>query len=695
MNILLVALLVATVCVGGGVEDGRGAREQRQQPSSAQVSAYFGNTRKRTLPESSGLRHYAYENLFAPANAPEATRDPRIPQPIVVRTDSVPPNFDPQRLNDPRYEAELKRYQAEVARQIALEERRIQEEFRQRGYPPQQRAGQQNRQGAPPTVAFTFQLNSQPAQRPQSPVQQPQQPAAPVQQGQQVRAQPRQDDSAFQPPQRSQNPPPAPQYPQVQTQTYNQPQTQQQPPYTQTQANPQSYQPPLPQPQAQAAQYNPQYYQSHQESRQPPREYQVQRSSGQHWTAPPQPQLQIPPTNPPNRKVTKQFTVAPTDSYNDRLRSYNEQMEARRRQLAKEKEEMIKSLQYQNHGENEDPNSPKDEVVPFTKSYQHQQELIRQSQQAQANAPPTPSTTRRPPKTTRAPLVYSNSNNRYQYGLGNRSNNKESVYQMQQRRRNEYAAQRQREREEKQRIELEQLQRAELQRKIAEEQAKQAAALAAIKMRNQQGATVSSEPAPLYPNDDESPSIDLAQYYDDIDEDIVSTSIPQAQLESPISPSPMWTMGDDISDHPDFLFDLPCNGFTDEICFQQQASLPPEEVHKCCQTKIVLTDQCAPGKCSNGTVQLCCIQKFLQSKFKCCNDRKQADALFATDSFSKCCFENFVQEDKLLDKYLKTPGDISELTDKYTEMRIKSHSAKEKQRRLKEIIVENRRILQK
>uniref|UniRef100_A0A1I7SGV8 GDNF domain-containing protein n=2 Tax=Bursaphelenchus xylophilus TaxID=6326 RepID=A0A1I7SGV8_BURXY len=76
-----------------------------------------------------------------------------------------------------------------------------------------------------------------------------------------------------------------------------------------------------------------------------------------------------------------------------------------------------------------------------------------------------------------------------------------------------------------------------------------------------------------------------------------------------------------------------------------QASLPPEEVHKCCQTKIVLTDQCAPGKCSNGTVQLCCIQKFLQSKFKCCNDRKQADALFATDSFSKCCFENFVQED--------------------------------------------------
>ncbi|CAD5217138.1 unnamed protein product [Bursaphelenchus xylophilus] len=53
------------------------------------------------------------------------------------------------------------------------------------------------------------------------------------------------------------------------------------------------------------------------------------------------------------------------------------------------------------------------------------------------------------------------------------------------------------------------------------------------------------------------------------------------------------------------------------------------------------------------------------------------------------------ESEKLLDKYLKTPGDISELTDKYTEMRIKSHSAKEKQRRLKEIIVENRRILQK
>ncbi|KAI6221860.1 Selenoprotein P, N-terminal domain-containing protein [Aphelenchoides fujianensis] len=249
-----------------------------------------------------------------------------------------------------------------------------------------------------------------------------------------------------------------------------------------------------------------------------------------------------------------------------------------------------------------------------------------------------PPTTRRPPKTTKQPLVYSNVNQRGGLSYGRRTyggQRYESSYQQQQRRRNELAAQRQKAIQEQQKAELEQLQRQELQRQIAEQAARQAAAVAAAA---QQKEAAKVEAAPLYPDGEE--TVDTADYYEDIEE--WTTAIPQVRLESPVSPEPL---PDNPAEHPEFLFDLPCNGFTDEICYQQQTQLKPEEVHKCCQTKIVFTDQCVPGRCSNVTHQLCCIQKLLQSKFKCCNDKTQAEVLFPSDTFSRCCYESFVVED--------------------------------------------------
>lgn len=102
---------------------------------------------------------------------------------------------------------------------------------------------------------------------------------------------------------------------------------------------------------------------------------------------------------------------------------------------------------------------------------------------------------------------------------------------MQQRRRNEIATKRQREREERQKYELEQIQRAELQRKIIEEQAKQAAALAAIEIRQQQGLASVEGPPPMYPNEEEKTSLDLADYYEGLEEDVISTAIPQVIIK--------------------------------------------------------------------------------------------------------------------------------------------------------------------
>jgi len=95
--------------------------------------------------------------------------------------------------------------------------------------------------------------------------------------------------------------------------------------------------------------------------------------------------------------------------------------------------------------------------------------------------------------------------------------------------------------------------------------------------------------------------------------------------------------------HNNYGLDLPCASYTDEICYQQQVQLKPNEIHKCCRERILLTDQCLPGRCSNVTQQLCCIQRFLQAKVSCCNDDAQATTPTG-DHFSRCCHENFVGE---------------------------------------------------
>ncbi|KAI6223371.1 Selenoprotein P, N-terminal domain-containing protein [Aphelenchoides besseyi] len=336
-----------------------------------------------------------------------------------------------------------------------------------------------------------------------------------------------------------------------------------------------------------------------------------------------------------------QASIPSTPYYNDRLAE-------QRRQLARQREEYEKRLRSQ-HSQSEVPVTPNTQIespppaeqaaIPFTQSFQpprSRSDSI-QSQQPSQLIPTPPSTTRRPPKTTKQPLTYSNVNRHgggAQYGRRTYGNQPyESNYQMQQRRRNELAAQRHRAIQEKQKMELEQLQRQELQRQIAEQAARQAA------MALQKESETKVEAAPLY-HDDEEDSLDTTDYYQDIEE--WTTAIPQVRLESPITPDPL---PENPAEHPEFLFDLPCNGFTDEICYQQQSQLKPDEVHKCCQTRIVLTDQCVPGRCSNVTHQLCCIQKLLQSKFKCCNDKKQGEVLFASDSFSRCCYDGFVVED--------------------------------------------------
>uniref|UniRef100_A0A183CHD5 DB domain-containing protein n=1 Tax=Globodera pallida TaxID=36090 RepID=A0A183CHD5_GLOPA len=111
-------------------------------------------------------------------------------------------------------------------------------------------------------------------------------------------------------------------------------------------------------------------------------------------------------------------------------------------------------------------------------------------------------------------------------------------------------------------------------------------------------------------------------------------------------PAPLYPEGSEdaagsLFRYKNFGFDLPCTGFSDESCFQQQTQLRPNEMHRCCRGRILFTDQCVAGKCSNATVQLCCIQRFLQAKLSCCSDERQAD-VDVGDHFSHCCFENFV-----------------------------------------------------
>uniref|UniRef100_A0A0N4ZCS9 EB domain-containing protein n=1 Tax=Parastrongyloides trichosuri TaxID=131310 RepID=A0A0N4ZCS9_PARTI len=146
----------------------------------------------------------------------------------------------------------------------------------------------------------------------------------------------------------------------------------------------------------------------------------------------------------------------------------------------------------------------------------------------------------------------------------------------------------------------------------------------------------------LYPDGADAISGEDYEYIDIAD--IVTTPEPtRTQIPPTQAPVQLWPTYN--SGQFDYQMNMPCAGFTDEICFQQKANMPTSKIHRCCNERILLTDLCVPGKCSNVTVQLCCIQKFLQSKHKCCNDEDQSRTPSPTDSFNRCCFENFIGGD--------------------------------------------------
>ncbi|CAJ0587191.1 unnamed protein product, partial [Mesorhabditis spiculigera] len=96
---------------------------------------------------------------------------------------------------------------------------------------------------------------------------------------------------------------------------------------------------------------------------------------------------------------------------------------------------------------------------------------------------------------------------------------------------------------------------------------------------------------------------------------------------------------------------IPCSAYTDDVCYHQQEKIGAEHISKCCTKRIYFTDLCVPGKCSNSTIQLCCMQKFLQARFACCQDESQSDGDTPTDKFSRCCYESFSQEDDCCPKH--------------------------------------------
>uniref|UniRef100_A0A914N002 DB domain-containing protein n=1 Tax=Meloidogyne incognita TaxID=6306 RepID=A0A914N002_MELIC len=169
----------------------------------------------------------------------------------------------------------------------------------------------------------------------------------------------------------------------------------------------------------------------------------------------------------------------------------------------------------------------------------------------------------------------------------------------------------------------------------------------------------SPQPAPLYPEGSENNNNnnnnlveDTQDYYNY--EEIWTTESPPQNLQIPkpittkIEPtqpsSSSFSSSSTNQQDKNFGFELPCTGFSDESCFQQQTQLRPNEIHRCCRGRILFSDLCVSGKCSNTTIQLCCIQRFLQAKLTCCSDERLAETKTG-DHFSRCCFDNFVDSD--------------------------------------------------
>ncbi|TKR75701.1 hypothetical protein L596_016954 [Steinernema carpocapsae] len=141
-------------------------------------------------------------------------------------------------------------------------------------------------------------------------------------------------------------------------------------------------------------------------------------------------------------------------------------------------------------------------------------------------------------------------------------------------------------------------------------------------------------------------AVEQQEYLDYIAE--WTTPSPKVRTQIPPTPAPLdpslWpTSSSRLSPMiPNFPKAQLCAAYTDDICFKQQEQLQPLEVHECCQNRLLLTDICVSGKCSNTTLQLCCIQKFLQAKMTCCQDNTMSEPGMNGFEFSKCCYENFI-----------------------------------------------------
>ncbi|KAM3718972.1 Selenoprotein [Dirofilaria immitis] len=137
--------------------------------------------------------------------------------------------------------------------------------------------------------------------------------------------------------------------------------------------------------------------------------------------------------------------------------------------------------------------------------------------------------------------------------------------------------------------------------------------------------------SPLYDVDDEENDYDYSKM------DSKTTAAPTQRTQ---------ILGTESPEHSTFLFEhqVPCAAFTDKICIEQKRRMGADKMSKCCDKGIYLTDLCVPGYCTNTTIELCCMQKFLQAKYKCCmNSSKEINS--PGDAFSRCCFDKFVLDD--------------------------------------------------
>ncbi|KAH7722756.1 prion-like protein [Aphelenchoides avenae] len=371
-------------------------------------------------------------------------------------------------------------------------------------------------------------------------------------------------------------------------------------------------------------------------------------------TAPPPPRAtpgtpnRPPPPAPTPNRVTPRASAALTTPYPytrnnaaTTTMSYQQQLEVHRQQIAlrrKQYEEQLARRQQQSAPQTPPPpelaqqaahNAPPNAAV---QSASAQQERVQQQQRyAPQNTAPSDFGSRRV-RTTKSPIVYSQDAHslRYQYSLAGTRNRDAYL----ERERQKQQEQRRVLEEQQRRVEEARKARLEQQQIIQQQLAAAAAASAPPPTLEEQ-----AEAAPLYPDGAEN-----SDYYGDEEYSDWTTVIPQVQIPKPTRPPPSWPTRQPNT-VTNYGFELPCAGYTDEICFQQYNNMAEEEVHQCCKERVTITDQCTPGKCSNVTQQLCCIQRFLQSKHKCCSDERQAEVTGPGDAFSRCCFEAFVNDD--------------------------------------------------